>query len=106
MAVVQYGCGLFDLGTLKSALSQEWIDDMSWFFPCWYKFREAKSYCDNYLVGLAKKGWDLMDRATLNSGISHKWFNDLSRLIEWFLHFDSDLISFGVTTSPFCIFDI
>ena len=30
--------------TLKSAASQEWIDEMSWFFACWYKFRKAKGY--------------------------------------------------------------
>ena len=37
------GCGLSGHGTLKSAVSQEWIDDMCWFFACWYKFRKAKS---------------------------------------------------------------
>ena len=29
--------------TLKSAVSQEWIDEMSWFLACSYKLRLAKS---------------------------------------------------------------
>ena len=43
---------------------------------------------------------------TLKSGASHKWFDESSRLIEWFLHGDSDWIIFGLTTSLLCIFDI
>ena len=43
---------------------------------------------------------------TLKSGASHKWFDELSRLIEWFLHGDSDWIIFGLTTSLLYIFDI
>ena len=43
---------------------------------------------------------------TLKSGASHIWFDELSRLIEWFLHADSDSIIFGLTTNPLCIFDI
>ena len=42
--LVKNGCGLLGLGTIKSAVSQEWIDEMSWFFACWYKFSKAKSY--------------------------------------------------------------
>ena len=40
--------GLLDPGTLKYVLSQEPIDEMSWFSVCWYKFRKAKSYFNNY----------------------------------------------------------
>ena len=43
---------------------------------------------------------------TLKSDASHKWFDELSRLIEWFLHCDSDWIIFDLTTSVLCIFDI
>ena len=35
-------------------------------------------------------GWCLIDHGTLKSSISHKWFDESSRLIEWFLHADSD----------------
>ena len=32
----------------------------------------------------------LIDHGTLGSGVSHKWLDKLSRLIEWFVHADSD----------------
>ena len=32
--VVISGRGLLGLGTLKSAVSQEWIDELGWFFAC------------------------------------------------------------------------
>ena len=37
---------------------------------------------------------------------NNKWFDQLNRVIEWFLHADSDLINFGLTTNLLCIFDI
>ena len=43
---------------------------------------------------------------TLKSGASHIWFDESSRLIEWFLHVDSDSIIFGLTINLLCIFDI
>ena len=98
-------CGLLGLGTIKSAVSQEWIDEMSWLFACWYKFRKAKSYFNNDWVGMVKNEWGLIDHETLKSHISHKWFDELSRLIEWFLHTDRDGIIFGLMASPLCIFD-
>ena len=48
VVVVKNVRGLLGLGTLISAVSQELIDEMSWFFAYWYKFRKAKSYFDNY----------------------------------------------------------
>ena len=32
----------------------EWIDEMSWIFACWYKFRKAECLFNNYLVGTLK----------------------------------------------------
>ena len=104
--MVKNGCGFFGLGTLKSAVSQEWIDEISWFFACWYKFRKAESSFDNYWVGIVKDGWNLIDRGALKSGVSHKWFDELSRLIWHFLHVDSDGIIFGLMDNLFWIFDI
>ena len=43
---------------------------------------------------------------TLKSCVSHKWFDELSRLVEWFLHADSDWIVLGFTTNLLCIFQI
>ena len=104
MVVVKSGHGLLGHGALKSALSQKWIDEMSWFFAGWYKFGTAKSYFNNYWVSMVKNGWGLIDHGTLKSGVSHKSFDKLSRLIEWFLHADSDGIIFGLTVYPLFIF--
>ena len=98
--VVISGRGLLGLWTLKSAVSQEWIDELGWFFACWYKFMKAKSYFNNYWMGVIKNGRGLKDRRILKPGISHKWFDELSRLIEWFLHDDSDGIIFYSTLYP------
>ena len=43
---------------------------------------------------------------TLKPGVSHKWFDKSSKLIEWFLHDNSDWIIFDLTTSLLGIFDI
>ena len=98
--LVRNGNGLLGLETPKSALSQEWIDEMSRFFSCWYKFRKAKSCFNNYWVSMVKNEYGLIDHGTLKSGVSHKWFDELSILIEWFLHADSDGIIFGLMASP------
>ena len=92
MVVMKNGHGLLGLGTLKSAVLQEWINELGWFFACWYKFMKAKSYFNNYWVGMVKNGPVLKGRGTLKPGISHKWFDELSRSTEWFLHADSDRI--------------
>ena len=97
MVVIKNGCGLLGLRTLKAAGSQEWINELGWFFACWYKFMKAKSYINNYWMGVVKNGQVLKDHGTLKPGISHKWFQELSRLVEWFLHADSDGIIFYPT---------
>ena len=73
---------LVGLGTLKSAVSQEWSNELGWFFACWYKFMKVKSCFKNYWVSMVKNGWGLKDCGTLKPGTSHNWFNELSRLIE------------------------
>ena len=97
MVVIKNGHGHLGLKFLKSAVSQEWIDELGWFFACWHKFRKAKSYVNNYWVGMAKNGRGFKDHGTLKSGVSHKWFDELIRLIEWFWHADSDGIIFYST---------
>ena len=80
--VIQNRLGVLGLGTLNSAVSQEWIDEMSWFFVCWYKFKKAKSYFNSYWVGMVRNARDFIDRGTLKSGISHKLFYELGRFVE------------------------
>ena len=50
--------------------------------------------------------WSKIDHLTLDSGVSHTWFDKLSRLIDWFLHPDSDVVVFGLTANVLCIFNI
>ena len=82
-------------GTLKPAAYQEWIDVKSWFFACRYKSRKATIYLNNYCVGIVKDGEDFWSWG-FKSGVFHKWFDKLSRLIEWYLHADSNGIIFGL----------
>ena len=65
VVVFKNGHGLVGLaGSLKSAVSQEWINEMSW-----YKFRKVKSYFINDWVGMVKNGQGLIDHGTLESGV-------------------------------------
>ena len=41
MVVIKNGRGLLGLGTQKSAVSQEWINELGSFVACWCKFIEA-----------------------------------------------------------------
>ena len=97
MVMIKNGLGLLDLGTRKSAVSHKWMDELGWFFACWYKFMKAKSYFNNYWVVVVKNGQGLKDHETLKPGISQKWFDELSRLTECFLHADIDGIIFFST---------
>ena len=72
MVVFKKGRGLLGLvGSLKSAVSQEWINEMSWFF----------AYFNNYWLAMGKNGQGLIDFGTFESGVSDQWFHELSRLI-------------------------
>ena len=52
---------------------------------------------------MVKNGRHLLDHGSLKSGVSHKWFDELSRSTEWFLHADSEGITFGLATYLLCI---
>ena len=73
-------------GALKSAVSQEWIDEMSWFIACWHKFRKAKSYFNNYWLGMVKNGPELPLDTKIRSANdlmnSANWWNDFFMLIK------------------------
>ena len=96
MVVFKNGHGLLGLaGFLKSAVSQEWINGMNWFFACWYKFRKVISCFINSWLRMVKNRQFLIYHGTQNHGpyelgVSHIWFDELRRIIEWFVHGDSD----------------
>ena len=78
MVMIKNGCGLLGVGTLKSAVFEEWIDELGWFFACWCKFTKTESYFNDYWLGMVKNGQDLRDHGTLKPGVSHKWFDEFS----------------------------
>ena len=82
--MVRNGCGQSGNGTLNLAVLQEWLDGMNWFFACWCKFRKAKSYFNDFWVGLVKNGWSHLIHETLKYV---KWVHGAN-----FLHADCDAI--------------
>ena len=40
---------------LNLNIFQKWNDGRNWFFACWYELRKAKSWFNNFGVGLVKK---------------------------------------------------
>ena len=70
MGLVENGHDLSSHGTLKSAVSQEWMDELNWFFACWCKFRKTKNCFNNYWVGVVKNGCSLLGHGTLKSAVS------------------------------------
>ena len=56
--------------TLRFTVSQEWRERMNWYFACWYKFRKAKGYFNNFCVGVFKNGHGYLVHETLKSALS------------------------------------
>ena len=70
--VVRNGCGHCGHRTLKLTVSKEGINGISLFLTCWYKFKKARSYRNNYRMGMVKNGDDLLGHGTLKSAVSEK----------------------------------
>ena len=73
--------------TLKSAIWQGWLVEISWFFPYWHKFRKAGNYVDNYWVVVVKNAHDALVHGILQSAVSQQWFDELRSV---FLHADAN----------------
>ena len=78
--MVRYEYGLLGHGTLKYAVSQERINELSWFFACSYIVKKAKSYFNSYWVHLVKYDCNLLGRGTLKSALSQEQIDGLG----WF----------------------
>ena len=65
--------------TYKMAVSQEGIHGINWFFAWFRKFRKAKSYLNNFWVGVFKNGRNHFGQGTLNPFMHNvvKWPNML-----------------------------
>lgn len=53
---------------------------------------KAKNDFISYWVGKVKNGWDLLQYEALESVIFLQWFDELSRMIEWYLRAESDVL--------------
>ena len=70
VGTVKNGCGQSSHGTPKLTVSQEKIDGMNWFFACSYKFRKAKSYLNDFRMGMVKNGHGHLVYETFKSAVS------------------------------------
>ena len=68
------------LRTLKLAVSQEVVNCINWFLVCWYKFRKAKSFFNNFWEVVFKIRCGIFSLGTLNSAVSQEWIDEMS----WF----------------------
>ena len=78
--------------TVKSAVSQEWIDELNWCCVCLCKFRKAKS--NRYGVGVGKYEHGLLGHGTLRSALSQEWIDELSWVF-WGFFACNDAVVFG-----------
>ena len=53
VGIVETGCGKSGYEALKLNVFQEWIVGINWFSTWCYKFRKAKSYFNDFRVGVA-----------------------------------------------------
>ena len=70
LGFVRNWSGQSGLGTLKLAVSQEWIDGINWFFACQFKLSNFKSFCDDFGVGVVKNEHGYLLNETLESAVS------------------------------------
>ena len=52
----QNALGQSDYGIFKSTRSLEQNDENAWFFACWYRFMQNRSWLKNNGVGMVKTG--------------------------------------------------
>ena len=80
VGMVKYGCGHSGHKTLKLAISQWLMNVIKRFFAFLYKFRKAKSCCNNCWVGMVENGHGLLSHGTLKSAVSQELIIEVS----WF----------------------
>ena len=70
MGMVKYGCVLLGHGTLESAMSREWMNELIWFFTCSYIVsRKLKVTLGMHMF---KYSCDLLGPGTLKSVLSQE----------------------------------
>ena len=74
----QNALGQSDFMIFKSNLSLEQSDEKVWFFACWYRFMEIKSWLENIGEGIVKNACDHCGLRTQQQVVFQKGIN-------WFL---------------------
>ena len=64
----QNALGQSDCRIFKSNISLKQNDEKVWFFACWYKFTEIKSWLKNIGVGMVTMGVPMKGKVIINSG--------------------------------------
>ena len=83
-----------DCRIFKETISLDREDEKAWFFACWYKFIEIKSWLKNIGIGVVINGCAHSGCRNLKLAVSHKEING----INWFLvFFDINLGKLKVT---------
>ena len=90
LGIVKNGCGLSGPRALKLAVSHKGMSGVNWFWVCWYKFRKAKSYFNNFCVVKIKNGYGFLGVGTLKSAVFQEYWADV-------LHADIHLGKLKVT---------
>ena len=70
MGMAKNGCGQSGQGTLKLIVSQKWADGINWFFACWHKFSKARTYLNDFGVGVNKNSHGLLVHEIPKSALS------------------------------------
>ena len=85
VGIVENGLGLLGHGTVKSSVSQEWINELSWLFTCWYQFRKSENYFKNFWAVVVRTGHGLLGHGTPK-------YVSQNELMNWadFLHADTN----------------
>ena len=73
--------------SLKLGVSQEAVDGINFFFVCWYKFRIAESFFNNFWVVVVKNGHSFLGFGTLKSAVSQEWIDEMSWVFAYWYKF-------------------
>ena len=68
--MVKNECDESGHGNLKLTVSQKWTDGRNWFFACCCKFRKARSWLNDFWVGMFKNGYGPLVHETLKYAVS------------------------------------
>ena len=77
-AVCQSDCSVF-----KWTKSLEQINEIAWFFACWYQFKKNKFWSITFLVGMAKNECGQSGYETLKLNVSQEWTVEINWFFAW-----------------------